>query len=211
MTHLPGTPHVMKCALMWTYGATGMVCENVFYLQDGTDAIFAAPGTVATNIYNAAVAHLTPVNYPEISINGVALEDVRTTVFGATVFPQTPSVGTNAGGGVAIPSNVSLSIKKVTGNPGRSGRGRWYWPIASSAALINGDTVGSAYAAGVVSGLGAFQTAVEGSVPASQMGIVSYFQNKVLRPSGLFQRITAWVASDLNVDDQRRRLLGRGR
>lgn len=207
---LPGTPHTAKISLRYTNYLEGNVCESTFAWKDPTDAMFATPTVAAAGVFTAAVSNLIPQLSPFVILDAVGFEDIRTFPFGGIVVPFTATPGTDSAGGSQLPASASLAIKKFTGTLGRSGRGRWYWPIGSSGFLVNGNTVLSAAAVNWAAALASFQAAVEASYTGSQMGIVSYYSAKVLRSAGLFSQITAWGASDLNVDSQRRRLPGRG-
>lgn len=209
---LVGTPHTAKLSLLFTYGTDGQQCMNTFYEFDATDAIFVSPANTAAVVQAAATAHIVPALFPEVSTVGVLFEDVRTVPFGGAAFPHAAVAGTRAGGTADLPSSVCLAIKKVTGNLGRSGRGRWFWPLGDVQAISgSNDTVGAAYITAIEAGLTAFQAAIEGSALPCQVGIVSYQHNNVARSAGLFQQITAWSNSDATIDSQRRRLTGRGR
>lgn len=207
---LPGTPHCAKISLGYTNFHEGNQCESVFYLEDTTDAIFVDPTAECNAMFAAAVAQLIGQLSPFVILNSVGFEDVRTVPFGGLVVPQSPTAGTDAAGGIQLPASASLAIKKSTGALGRSGRGRWYWPIGSGGFLVDGNTVLSAAAVNWAAALQSFQNAVEASTHLPKMGIVSYFSGGAMRSSGLFQQITSWGASDLRVDSQRRRLSGRG-
>jgi hypothetical protein len=208
---LPGTPHVARITLGWTYETTGNQCENVFYLQDSSDAMFADPTLTCNLIWAAVASQIVPHASPAVHYNSVGLEDVRTVPFGGLVVPQTNTPGADGSTGAAIPATVALAIKKSTNNLGRSGRGRWYWPIGDITPLVTGDTVSAAYAAGVASTLADFQTAVETALTPALFGIVSYFTGGVARPAGLFEEVTGWGVTNLVVDTQTRRGIGRGK
>jgi hypothetical protein len=207
--HLPGTPHTARITLGYHKGTD--VFNNVFYIEDTTDAIFTNPAATAGAIALEVGTHLLPVMFNDILFDAVTFEDVRTIPFGGLtigITPAQPGALTTTG---PMPNDVSLAIKKSTGNLGRAGRGRWYWPSVDPSALTSDNVYTSVFANGVVSALSAFQTGVETSLSPATMGIVSYFLNKVLRASGLYQHITAWSVIDMIVDSQRRRLPGRGR
>jgi len=207
---LPGTPHAAKITLGYTNFHEGNQCESVFYLEDVTDAIFVDPTAECNAIYGAALATLIGQLSPFVILNSVGFEDVRTVPFGGLVVPQVPTAGTDAAGGSQLPASASLAIKKSTGLLGRSGRGRWYWPIGSSGFLVDGNNVLPLVATNWAAALQLFQDAVEATVHLPKMGIVSYFTGGVMRAAGQFEQITSWGASDTRVDSQRRRLAGRG-
>lgn len=188
-----------------------MICENVFYLHDASDAIFADPLTVCNDIFTAAVAHIVPQASAAVFYNSVGFEDIRTVPFGGLTLPQTPAQGTLAGAGAGVPSTIALAVKKSTGTLGRSGRGRWYWPIGDISNILAGETVPVAFANAVVTALSAFQVAVEAALTPAEFGIVSYQVGGVARAAGQFERVLGWGVTDLTLDTQIRRGLHRGR
>lgn len=209
---LPGTPHTARMAVLFTFGIDGQTCENIFHLQDSTDAIFTSPTATCNAVQTAANTHIKPALFPTVKLIGTTFEDVRTFPFGGLDVPQVAVAGTRAGGTALLPSSVSLSIKKVTGNLGRSGRGRWYWPLADVQAISGtNDTVNASYITDIEAALTAFQLAVETAITPAIMGVVSYRSGKVQRSAGVFQRIISWSNADATIDSQRRRLTGRGR
>lgn len=206
---LPGTPHAAKVVLGYLRGGQQMI--NTFYVKDPSDAIFSDIPTFLTAVKNEAVTNLLPAMWNDCALNLVGFEDIRTVPFGGLTVGVTPPVaGTRSTSG-NFPNNISVAIKRATGNLGRSGRGRLYWPSMDTGALSDDNTVSGGFAGDVTVALEAFQAGVEAYLAGLTMGIVSYYLDKVLRTEGLFQGITSWSVSDLIVDQQRRRLPGRGR
>jgi hypothetical protein len=199
-------------SVLFTFGTDGQTCENTFYLNDPTDVIWAAPAAVCAAVQNAVNTYLVPASYPNVKYIGVGIEDVRTFPFGGLEVPQAAVAGTRAGSIGALPSSCALAIKKVTGNLGRSGRGRWYWPLGDTNAISgSNDTVFGAYVTAILAALSGFQTDIETVLPYATVGIVSYRTGGAQRSVGLYQRISGWANTDATVDSQRRRLTGRGR
>jgi hypothetical protein len=76
---------------------------------------------------------------------------------------------------------------------------------------VGADEVDPAYAAAVVVALGDFQVAVEGNATPANLGVVSFQHGGAPVNPGLFQEILGWSYTDTLLDNQRRRLVGRGR
>jgi hypothetical protein len=207
--HLPGTPHTARITL--GYHKSAQVLNNVFYLEDTTDAIFTNPASTLTAIAIAVGADLLPRMFADIIFDSLTFEDVRTIPFGGMSIGITPGQPGALAVTAFMPNDVSLAVKKSTGHLGRAGRGRWFWPSMDPSALVDDNTVTAVFQAGIVGALQSFQTAVETALAPATMGIVSYYLNKVLRTAGVFYPITNWSAIDATVDSQRRRLPGRGR
>ncbi len=180
-------------------------------MQDASDAIFADPTGICNEIWTHVLATLVVGSSHAVIYNEVGFEDIRTVPFGGLTVSQTPTAGTHSGGGDTLPSDVCIAVKKGTGNLGRSGRGRWYWPLGVASALVHPDEVAAAQITTIETALQDFQAGVETITGTPLMGIVSYRHGGVARAAGLFQHITSWSVADAFVDSQRRRLLGRGR
>lgn len=208
--HIP-TDHVAECAILFTDSAGLAKCENTFYLQDLTDDMFSDYTTLSTQIWNAFTSTMLGAANNDVIYNGVSIEDQRSLPYAGLIFPQTPTAGTISTGTTAMPNDNCLAIKRSTGVPGRSGRGRWYQPVWGQNQLSAQNTVTSTLGNAIVAALTAFQAAVEGGTFPCEMGIVSKQTGGMPRTAGLFQQITAWGYTDLVVDSQRRRLPGRGR
>jgi len=208
-TPLPGTPHTARIAFMYTIGL--QECENVFYLEDTTDAMFADVNATLTDLDAAWDTNMMPLMYTTADHVATEFEDVRTLPFAGVVRPVSPQVAGTLTITGELPNSVSIAIKKSTGNLGRGGRGRLYWPLFDESNLVGGNTAHDTYVNAVVTALEAFQADVESSISGAKLGIVSYWLAKVIRTAGLFQQITDFGVSDYIVDNQRRRLPGRGR
>lgn len=207
---LPATADTVKVALGWT-APDGQQCENIFYVKDDSGVIVADPVSYANAVAGTLAATLATDLYSNVSFNQVGVEDVGRVPFGGVVVPITPIPGSKASSTKPIPNSCALAIKKVTVALGRNGRGRWYWPITDQAALSDANTVDTTYAGNIVSALGAFHTAVEALVSGSEVGFVSYFTGGAVRGAGVFQRVVSYGVTDHTIDNQRRRLPGRGR
>jgi hypothetical protein len=208
-TPLPGTAHCAKIALGWLRG--GQQLESIFYVTDPTDAIFADPSTFLSAVGGYVISDLLPQMFADLAFNQIGFEDVRTVPFGGLTLGIT---GTHFGSISAtgnMPNSVTMSVKKQTGNLGRAGRGRIYWPSMDASILNDDNSVDSGFAADVITALNLFQADVEGELAGGKVGIVSYYLDKALRADGLFQAITGYSVIDLIVDNMRKRLPGRGR
>jgi len=207
--HIP-TPHCARIAVTFTHAHAAVNCEMTFALQDTTDGIFTTPSVVATNVWAAWVANCVPALSPNVVSNGVVYEDVRTVPYTGADYPQTATPGTLASASTQIPTDTALTIKRLGGALGRAGRGRVYWPLWDQEELLTADATSSAVQTRIQNALGAFQTQVETLSGTTFLGHISLQFNKVARTNGLFYRTTSWVAADLLIDSQRRRLAGRG-
>jgi len=131
---------------------------------------------------------------------------------GATV-PITPVVTGGVGGGSA-PNSVSYAISFKTGLTGRSFRGRNYVPGLPSA-LISGNTVDAGWRGNIIGFYLALQEAA--ATNGTPWVVVSRFSgvdpvtgDPIPRATGVTTPIITVSTFDMTVDNQRRRLPGRG-
>lgn len=107
----------------------------------------------------------------------------------------------------ALPGSVAFCVSFRTAGRGRSSRGRNYVP-----GLAEDQVTGNSLSLAVISGLLASYSAFNAALPDESMewGVLSRVSGGLPRSAGLFQPVTSVVATDINVDSQRRRLSGRG-
>jgi hypothetical protein len=206
-----GTSDTARIAVVLAYPTDANTFENTFYLNDPSGGIFADAVLTLQTIQTHYAAHILPYIAQNVKEPELTFEDVRTVPFGGVSYnPSGPPIGGYSSNGT-MPSCTALAVTKHTGALGRSGRGRWYFPVFVESMLSAPDTVASGFAAGVVAALEAFQVALETALSPAEMGFVSYHFNGAPRAAGLFQHITSWGTFDLSVDTQRRRLIGHNR
>lgn len=123
---------------------------------------------------------------------------------------QLPSPRGGTSGGAALPLSNTWCVKLVTERAGRSYRGRLY-TVAMDAAMLGAgaQSVTLTFANNVVASLEALRTALDGV--SQKLCIVSYMKDKSWRDTAEITAVSHITYSDLNVDSQRRRLVGRGR
>lgn len=202
-----GTPHVARVAVQYGYPDNTNVLENVFYLEDTSDAIFADPAGTALAVFDAAVATYVHQMSNNVGILSASFEDVRTVPFGGiTVSAPSATFGSSGTAGT-LPSSTAVAISKHSSVLGRSGHGRTYFPVFQANMLSAPDTMVSASAVAIANALAAFQTSLETSLSPAELGWVSYRHAGAARAAGLFVHILTWGVSDLAIDTQRRRLL----
>ena len=207
--HIP-TAHVAEVGVLFSDTAGDAKCEMTFYVQDPTDNLFSDYPGFATQVWNAVTANLVPAFTPHTVFNGVSIEDQRSIPYAGLVFPEGPTAGSMSGSVAALPNQNSIAVKRTTGVPGRSGRGRLFWPVWDPGLLTGANAISTAYEATILAAIAAFQAAVEGGTYPCALGIVSKQTGGVARANGVFYQISGWSVTDLTIDSQRRRLPGRG-
>lgn len=138
---------------------------------------------------------------------------VKTTVRGLAVENDQEAIVTTgaAAGGIAtkgLPNNCTLAIKKISGQTGRSARGRCYWiGLPSTDLTTDENVVDTAKVATIVANMNSMRGSIEGSVWTAVL--VSRFTGGAKRATGVTFPWLSNVAVDNNVDSQRGRLTGR--
>lgn len=181
--------------------------ENTFHFQ--SEGGFTAE--TLTAVGNAMIIwwneNLAPCLVTDCVLREVYVVDLSSaTAPAATVTPPAPSSGTR--GTAGAPGSTAFCISLRTVGRGRSSRGRNYVSGLDRGAIVE-SRMDPVYVNQLVS---AYRALLGTGSPGSTVwGVVSYRNNKVARPAGLFEPITAVVAVDNVIDSQRRRLPGRGR
>ena len=209
MAHYPA-PDVMRAGVLFKHSVENTQCEMTFEFQDGTGAIFADPATFEDGVWNAVVDHLVPVCSPEVVFNGIVLEDIRSVPYGGATYIHPDTPGTNGTSDKPLPTSTCVAFKRLTATLGRSGRGRVYFPIWDGSLQVSADQVPASFLAGVVDALNAFQAEVAGLPEPATMVLVSFQTGGVPNNPGVVRPVVEWAATDGYVDNQRRRLVGRG-
>jgi len=210
MAHIP-IPNSARVGLTFTHNVDPIRCEWTFGLTDPSGAMFTNPGVTCNSIYLAATSSIMAALPLEVILDGVVWEDVRTVPYGGADFPQTPFVGTRVMNGQSLPTDVSIAVRKNTNQLGRSGRGRMYMPIWNNAILVGANQIAAAYATELTTALTTFQGLVEAGLTPATLTLLSTQNGGSPRPIGVSNRVIEWALTDLVIDNQRRRLPGRGR
>jgi hypothetical protein len=188
---------------------------------------FITPGGQAENVLNfelpdssdvAALEQLAGdlavwfrADYQALINSGCALEQIVVTDLTTNTGPQItyiaglPASGT---GGDSLPMNVTVAVKHVTLDRGRSKRGRSYIVGPPTTAVDSGDIIATAY---LTASDTAFNDLRVGDFATNNetFGIVSRCNGNSWRATGIFTPVTH-SSTDRVFDSQRRRLTGRG-
>lgn len=184
----------------------GQRVNNIYYVDASATGVDQAAVTLAA---------LTFDNWMEFSFMGQVSQDMLYestqaqdwTVadgFVATALPPVPI----AGGQLqpSLPNNVSLVVKHLTGQAGRSFRGRTYVPGIDESEVV-GNTASAGLTAALVSVFDTLRSDL--AVNLFDLVVASFVSEGLPRVAGIATRI---VAHEVNtrVDSQRRRLPGVG-
>lgn len=196
-------PNVAK--LEYIYLLDGQIVENVLHYR-----INVAPdaGNLQTLVTAALVwwnASLKPLVNSAASLIVVRATD-QSSATGPVVEETTglPIVG--GGIGTALPSNVTVALKFITAQRGRSYRGRVYH-VGLGTVQVLGNTVTLATRNSLRA---AYQAAFTlGTAPVWALVVASRFENSAPRAVGVSTLVTDVLLNPV-VDSQRRRLPERG-
>lgn len=199
------TPATGIAEVRMKYGATGGPQYNIYHVHhtDGSawnnTQLSALVGVFAA--WEAATA-LSKRHNVIFWIEGFARD--LTTEFGAEAQNAGAVQGTAPG--AALPANVTLAVKAVTGVAGRSRRGRTYW-IGLSESMTQNDSIIAPYLTSIPAALETLRTSIN-AVANQEMVVLSAQENNVKLNPRVGRVITGWALADTNLDSQRRRLTG---
>lgn len=193
-------------AVEMLFDSDSQIVENVYHWHFSVN-----PGI--TEMATLAAAHKTwwDTNIKAKVNPNTSLILIRTTNLTTQSSPRTeyntglPIDGTNANG--AMPNNVTVVVKWITEQRGRSFRGRTYH-IGLTEDVVTLNSVTTAAVTALVTAYTALMNLT--MTPQPEMVVVSRFTNNAPRATGIFTNIVG-LSIDPTVDSQRRRLPGRGR
>jgi hypothetical protein len=200
-------PALNAARLVMRYSVFGQNVENVHTFQrDGNwdySALFAL-ATEALASWHTNIKPLLPAVATLVDVVATDLENEDGVQ--ATVAASAP--GTSASAAFNTLGNT-FAIKFATGLTGRSHRGRMYWPVLIDSVVNDGALTNAAAALAYVDAIGDFMADINSATDASHC-IVSYQNDCEWRDVAEVNNVNAYTYTDLFLDSQRRRLLGRG-
>lgn len=190
-----------RVELVFTHN--NILCENVFHVQSANSSWTTSELTDLSSLFKTWWdTNLKPL----VGVYTV-LTMIRSTSLHSQVSPKVeyltglPITGT--GTGVSMPGNVTVAVKWVTGNRGRSARGRTYH-IGLCETQVTLNEIDESVYTDLLDAYQALLTAV--NVGVWSLRVVSLWSNKVKRTEGLTYAITG-CGIEKTVDTQRRRLV----
>jgi hypothetical protein len=189
------------------YTWDGQVVENTFHYHYPTAVSEGMMLTLAGELSLWWQAHCQDGAPGTFVLTKILVTDLTSQSGGAIEYvTDLPLAG--SGAGTYLPNNVALAIKWLTGQRGRSYRGRtFYMPIPSG--FVSGNTVNSS-GLSIIHDIFEALFALSGTEGLPEMVVASRYHNKAPRTTGVSTLITGFGINS-TVDSQRRRLPGRGR
>lgn len=203
-TRIP-SPGVLELLMRFTQD--NQLVENVYHVSHdgpwGTDEMNEIAGTFV-GWWQTYMQGVVPTN---VTLREVICQDLRTGGAGIIYSSGLPLAGTNPS--PALPNSVSLAVKWGTGLRGRSYRGRTY-QIGMVEGAVNGNTVVPGSLEVFRSAYDALRTALDNATLGVEFCVLSQTTDGAPRVAGVCTPISG-ITIDPTVDNQRRRLPGRGR
>jgi hypothetical protein len=198
-----------KVALLFTQYGQHLV--NTLWFKKASPITSADLTTLCTALNSWVIAEMLPNQGSTVTYNGSEAVDMTTAGGTGVLVPVTSgNTGGIAGGG--LPTNVTASVKFLTGLTGRSHRGRNYF-IGLTNSGISGDELLSGSVTnilGIYDALGSYlvSTAFDQVIASLYSGVDSTGK-PIPRAAGVTTVVVSY-AMDIALDAMRRRLEGRG-
>jgi hypothetical protein len=202
-------PNVVQLLMRFT--REGQLLESVFYVKNAVawteESIVALVNSALTSIETTSgLMGLLPNN---TQLTSVKARDMTTeTGLSYEAAPLTPTVGGRDA--PSLPNSVTLAIHKASLAGGKHSKARVYFPGLAEDILATPNTVTALFANLVCSAYRQFMADIN-AVSGLTLGFVELMDAKVWLTVGVFHAILDFICKDLIIDNQRRRLPGRGR
>jgi len=181
-------------------------CENVLNFYDASGWTLGAMATLATDLFAWWTAHLKPIQSNTAVLNEIYITDLTTNT--SPTHSYVPA-GANAGssGNASVPNSVAMCVSLRTAARGRTARGRNY-VLGLQQVAVTANIWAPTTIAAVEAG---YQALASGASPTpGVLAIVSRYENNVPRAAAVVRPVISAVVVDNIIDNQRRRLPGRG-
>lgn len=184
----------------------GQNIENTLYFENVAAPALADLEALATFMDNwVSVEFLQTFVGQDLIYREVFVTDL-TTALSPTAANATNAGDVGAVAAAALPGGSCLAISFRSAGRGRSSRGRNY-VSAIPETYAGGNVVGPSFASALVT---AYSVLISAPPADWTWVVVSRYTNNAPRAAGVTYPITSVVATNLDIDSQRRRLTGRG-
>jgi hypothetical protein len=180
--------------------------ENVFHFHRSGGYDSGTLATLATAIDTSWQANMKPALPGDITLVDITCTNLSE-VAGAQAILAVSTAGTLAQPGFESPG-TTFALKFGTAKSGRSYRGRMYYPLISTTQANDG-VLTSAQANFYLAAVENFFVDILAD-SGDQHTIVSYMNDCEWRTDGVATDVTSYSYTNLALDSQRRRLVGRG-
>jgi len=204
---MPFQPVAATCLAELVYSLDGQTIENTLYFRKDNAWDESELFTLANELDAWWTAQMAPLLSTDISLIRVVCTALHAETGPQSILSLSPApagaVPTNA-----VPNNSAFCLSFRTALIGRSFRGRNYVPgLPESVVTISRLAAGTATA--IIEAYELLNTAAS-SLNAYHVVVSRTVNGVVQMPTALTNAVNAYVAVDLVMDSQRRRLPGRG-
>jgi len=197
-------PNTVQCDVIFML--FGQFVENVIHVEVPAGVDAPTIQDCANEVGNWVEDTLLPALSQDITFLRVEAKNLSIEAGGEAVYNAAP--GTVGGGAVSSePGNVAFCVSLRTAQSGRSYRGRKYVAGIATSQRV-GNTVLPAYGQALADAFNTLITVLEGF--AKVLVIVSRIQDGIELVTAVTTPVTSAVATNFDLDSQRRRLNGRG-
>jgi len=197
-------PNTVQCDILFLL--FGQICEMVVHVEVPAGVDAPTIQDCANEVGNWVEDTLLPALSQDITFLRVEAKNLSIEAGGEAVYNA--ATGTTGGGAVGSEAgNVAFCVSLKTASSGRSFRGRKYVPGIATSQRV-GNTVLPAYGQALADAFNTLITVLEGFSKA--LVIVSRIADGVERLTAVTTPVTSAVATNFDLDSQRRRLNGRG-
>lgn len=184
----------------------GQQVANVFHVKSTVPLTVSALNAIG-DVFQGWFSDHLPIVSTSVQLREMDIRDL-TTASGIGILYSTGLPLTGTVSGTQAPNSVTIAIKWGTGLSGRSFRGRTYH-VGLATSQVSANEVANALIAPLLASYNALITLV--SEADFSLVVVSRVSNNVPRVSGVTTPILTASLADTTLDNQRRRLPGRGR
>jgi len=201
-----------KWAATYTDPAGDSKMEITFAIRSNDGSVMANPLAFATAFNLRVLANLAIHSHVNIIWTGSIYEDVSVSPYGGATYPGTPTAGSIAAAGTAMPNDTAIAIRRNSADVGRWGRGRVFFPIGYGNVFTAQNLVDPVHIGNIITGLQNFQLAIE-TVPGftAELGHISREHGGAALDPMIFHRTVQWTFLYIILVCQRSRLTGRWR
>ncbi len=189
------------------FDAQGQKIESVFNVLSGAGVAVGDFDRIKAKFVDWATNNWKLNSSNGCSLALMVLRDQTIEAGLAKEYPISPAIVGSAAG-ATLPLSVTCAVKWSSGLAGRSYRGRTYH-IGLVAGHVNGNVLATGHPPTLVTMYTALLTKLLAGGVADKLVVVSRCVNNTWRANALVTEIAA-CSVDINVDNQRRRLTGRG-
>lgn len=207
MPQLPPASGVFRAVLQMRQDSQEI--RNILHFSAAVGILPIGEVGLATDLETWWRTNIKPIQSNTVSLYSILVQDLGPASPPAHLRAVTaPTTGSAAG--TPLPNSVTIAMSLRTALSGRSYRGRIYHPGLISTHITGNSLTATQLAALLAAYRELINPAGGFFSNAKQLGVLSYYHNNAVRATPVFTPVSE-VQCDGIIDNQRRRLPGRGR